>query len=934
MILRGKKGGGSSSTPTRKPDTLRSEDTLEVILALGEGEWKGLVEGGKSFYVGDTPLLNAEGELNFGDFEMLFFPGSGVNEVIRPVLGGISNSTNVGVELLNQTPVVRTGQTTDIDYIDIRLVVQALYLAKENGDTLENTLQLEIVYKPTSSDVWQTAYFNVAAPPTLGVPGGNYIRESGDGLSFYSPPSAAPQFTREVPRLYWQGSAPSGVFNRSVWFDNSGALIVVKQWQTDQWVTLSTQDVAGQGWSFAYGDDTVDVYVGTTGKTVGGNKYDSADGVFNSTVWLSSTQNRPLIWIGGAWVDINPYAPSAAYVPPGTVGSGSILTIRGKTTSTYVKEIQIPVQRVNDTYDIRITKISKDPGQDGDTENFIVVQWESFQEVKAGDLEFPNTACVHLVGVASGQFNGVPEFSGIYDGMIINVPSNYDPVTRTYTGIWDGTWKREYSNNPAYIWNDLQVNDRYGRSAYFPVTPNKWDVYEAGVYCDEPVPDGKGGTQPRWTFNQYITDAQGVKELSRYLAGTFTGIYGDDTNGGVGLRVDKERAASAIFTRENVTEGLFTYSFADVSVRYNDVTVSWVNPDLFYNEDRVRVKDDAHIAKYGRIPTDIVAFGCRDRAEAVRRGRAALIAATTEFTTVEFKTNRQAQQLDLYDTILISDPTLGYGVSGRVKSYGNADKTIWNLFEPIYLEVGVTYTVNVAVPNPTYPADATNALMVVSRSLDASQPRGLVNQLILAGGALSLPDYAVYSLEAAGYLGLPKPFRVLSIVETDGNADDVTITALEINRAKWDYIDNGTLGDPPVYSAFLTNQADAPKNLRVFESTRLIDGVEKTVLTLKWDRGDNPAVRQFRVHMKRNNGPMTDLGLTTLTEWEFADPPLGDYIFYVASRTLSGVEGQPVSFAYSFIGDAVPLKNPLNLRVQDGVNDTTFDVKSPVLIWD
>jgi len=459
---------------------------------------------------------------------------------------------------------------------------------------------------------------------------------------------------------------------------------------------------------------------------------------------------------------------------------GDDITISGKTTSTYAKEIRQAVERINEPYEIRVTKLSSE----NTTSYFADMTWESYQEIIQQRPSYPNTAIAHLVGEASDQFSSIPNFKGIYKGLLVKVPSNYDPITRLYLGIWDGTFNVAWTDNPAWILYDFIMNDRYGiKSYYSDINLDKYDVYEAGVWCDEMVPDGKGGTQPRYTFNSYITEPRSGKELAKYIAGSFNATFFDDLNGKAYLRVDKDDSANHIFQPENTFDGGFEYSYVDVSTRYNDITVTFRNPDLDWVVDRRRVFDQELIDKNGRIPLDFVAVGCIDEHEAIRRTQHKLITANTEVCLVNFTTNRLGQFVNVFDTILVADPDMGYSVTGRIDSVSGDGLTI-NLRDQVYIELGVEYDLQIVQSDGA----------MVTIPVSSSQASGYTNEITLAGALnLSLiPENTTFSLQNSVNVGLPRPFRVLSVEEDDGHPDKYKISGININRNKWYDADNVT----------------------------------------------------------------------------------------------------------------------------------------------
>ncbi len=626
-----KGGGGGGSQPVRTPDNLRSKDTVELVLAIGEGPMFGLEDGSKSFNVGETPLQNANGEYNFKTFQLNVHQGNDVEDPIVFALGGQSSNQPVNVSLATGTPVTRQTVTPLINFIQIRLNISQL-LKSTNDGTFNNSITFRIEYKASSSATWIKLY-------------------------------------------------------------------------------------------------------------------------------------------------------------------GQDITLTGKTSGNYAKEFKFAVPKITGNYDIRITKITAE-----NTEELISnIAWESFQEIISDDSTYNNTCLAHLVVEASDQFTSIPQFSGVYKGRIVKVPANYDPIAKTYTGSWDGTWQLAWSDNPAWCLYDFVMNERYGIKNYYEsIEFDKYDVYEAAKWCDEKVPDGKGGMHARYTFNMVISEPRSGKELARYIAGSFNSTFFDDLNNKAFLRVDKDDDAVFIFTPECIGSDGFEYSYTDVTSRVNDITVTFVNPNLNWKEDRRRVFNQTLIDKYGRIPEDFIAVGCTNEQEALRRAWLRLITATTETCIVRFTTNRLGGFVNPFDVILVSDEDMGYGISGRIKSISEDMQSI-ELRDPIYLEVGVVYSVTIGLKDGSK-----------FKAAIANQVPGYNTTLEFNGDLPdNIPDRAVFSLEADGVIGLPRPFRVMKVDEVDGSPDTFTIEAISINRNKWYDSDNITDSGVIQYSA-LPNPFNPP----------------------------------------------------------------------------------------------------------------------------
>lgn len=472
------------------------------------------------------------------------------------------------------------------------------------------------------------------------------------------------------------------------------------------------------------------------------------------------------------------------------IGTDGRFKLSGTVMGNTVKEFRIGVPHIDEPYEIRITKLSDDQNNESASN---IISWESFQEGYFSNVSFPNTALAHIYFQHSNQISSIPSFYGIYKLKKIRVPSNYNPETREYTGTWDGTFKIAWSDNPAWCLYDFVMNDRYGVNAYSPVNLDKWDCYEAGQWCDEMVSDGFGGLQPRYTCNLVQTQATNGREFAIYMASLFNGVLVEPSTGYLRLFVEKESEAVFLFTPENVTEQGFSYSFTSPETRYNDIKVSFTNPDLNWEADTRRVYNQADIDINGRVTYDFIAVGCIREGEAMRRAQYKLSTSLNEKMTVTFTTNRQAQSLSNFDVILIADPVLGYSLPGRVKSISNDRKKIY-LRDSIYLEAGIPYKIQFNTPEGLY-----------ENEIDPLSGTGRLTEFTVKDVLPeNLPELAAFTISGSERSGTPKPFRIIAISEVDGNPDNYSITALEIHRGKWADADNLDISQMENYSGLLS----------------------------------------------------------------------------------------------------------------------------------
>ena len=898
-------GSGGRKSYHRTSDNLFSTDIVEVLLGVSEGPIKGLANGPQSFLIDDTPLQSPDGENNFDEFELHIREGSEEGEEIVSRMGGFGSSITVNTELETNTPVVRQGQQTKIDYIDIRLVVNRLYREDDQGN-YEHSGQVRIEYKRTSESVWHSAQTNSMDPPPS-------LANLWYGLTSIAKTSPSPG-DRYV---YWQNSPPTGnIDSNSLWFDkdndNRPYRRVNDVWQQIS-ATKSAQPITNLiYWSWTETDaqgrqKTVRAFISPTLHPSSPNQGD---------VWLK--ENSALIFNGSTWINAGSSFTRWNPLP----GGNGIVTIKGKTTAPYVKELRIPVNRIDDdTYMVRVTKLSPP----NTTKQFFDIVWESFQEVKAQTFQFPGLATTQLVARASEQFSSIPQFSGIYEGRIVRVPSNYDPEARTYNGVWDGTWKLAYTNNPAFVLYDLVMNNRYGMNAYYPIELNKWDVYDAGQWCDQRRADGK----PRFTFNHLIQDPMGGREAIDYVAGVFGGRFFDDGNGFGTIKIDRDTEPVAIFSPENVEDGLFVYSFTEISSRYNDITVTFINPDLNWAEDRRRIYDQDHIDRYGRIPLNFIAVGCIDEAEAIARARYKLITGISEKRIVNFKTNRQGLYLSPYDVVLIADDEMAGGLHGRV--YEVTGKDSFSLREPLFLEPGYNYRVVFQLIDPE-----SGQFRVYKYDL-AQGLSGTITDVVVDGTLPELPEKAVFAIETTDGKDAPRAFRITSITEVDGDPDKVEITAVEINRAKWAYVDGHVYNPSETIIEYEVRSKHKPApvpsaTVRPIRTQRA--GKDVVDLILEWEPSPSTLVQKYRVLVSRNGNPPYMLAELSALTFEWKEVPPGEYVFSIVAVTAYNRESEPLLIEHRLVGDYRALDPVTGLRLLDEPLDDIYERLSPTLIWD
>ena len=410
-------------------------------------------------------------------------------------------------------------------------------------------------------------------------------------------------------------------------------------------------------------------------------------------------------------------------------------------------------------------------------------------------FRYPNTSLFGLK-IGAENFSAVPKVAIDMLGVKIKIPTNYDPIARSYSGIWNGVFKTEYSNNPAWIFYDLLTNSRYGCGQFISESQvDRYSLYSIAQYCDELVPDGKGGTEPRLTFNAYVTDRGEAYDVLNSLAAAFRGML-YFAEGSVVAIQDRPKGISKIFSPANVLQEVddsgnvttppFQYEGTARKARKTVALVSWNDPDDSYKSKIEYVEDAPGMLRYGYHETEVRAFGTTSQGQAQRVGRWILITNQLETETVTFKTGTEGFFVLPGEIIGIADPAKGgkrYG--GRVVS-ATVSEII--LDQEFTITAGKSYSLSTMLPNGTLETKT-----VTNAPGDSS--------IITVSPAFSIAPESgapwVMQEDAEGI----RTFRVISLTENDGK---VTVLASLYDETKFTTTDNATILSKPRVSLATT----------------------------------------------------------------------------------------------------------------------------------
>ena len=565
------------------------------------------------------------------------------------------------------------------------------------------------------------------------------------------------------------------------------------------------------------------------------------------------------------------------------------ITIKGKTTSQYLASVvvdNLPPRPFN----IRMRRMTPDSTTD-QLQNKTL--WSSYTEIIDVKQCYPNTALVG-VQVDSEQF-GSQQVSRNYHlrGRILQVPSNYNPQTRQYSGIWDGTLKPAYSNNMAWCLWDMLTHPRYGMGKRLGAADvDKWALYVIGQYCDQSVPDGFGGTEPRITCNAYLTTQRKAWDV---LSDFCSAMRCMPVWNGQTLTFVQDRQSDKVWTynRSNVVmpdDGApFRYSFSALKDRHNAVEVNWIDPNNGWETATELVEDTQAIARYGRNVTKMDAFGCTSRGQAHRAGLWLIKTELLETQTVDFSVGAEGLRHVPGDVIEICDDDYaGISTGGRVLAVNSQTRTL---------------TLDREI---TLPSSGTTLISLVDGS---GNPVSVEVQSVTDGVKVkvsrvpdSVAEYSVWGLK------LPtlrqRLFRCVSIRENDDGTYAITAVqhvpekeAIVDNGAHFDGDQSGTVnGVTPPAVQHLTAEVTADSGeyqvLARWDTPKVVKGVSFLLrLTVAADDGSERLVSTAR---------------TTETTYRFRQLALGRYTLTVRAVNAWGQQGDPASVSFRIAAPAAP----------------------------
>lgn len=572
--------------------------------------------------------------------------------------------------------------------------------------------------------------------------------------------------------------------------------------------------------------------------------------------------------------------------------------IEGKTMSGYDRSRRIDLPAFNERVLLRVRRLT-DSTSARVTD---LIKMQSYAEVVDAKFRYPLTGLVYVEFDSELFPNALPNISIKKKWKIINVPSNYDPISRTYSGSWDGTWKKAWSNNPAFVLYDLITNQRYGLDQReLGIALDKWSIYECAQYCDQMVPDGKGGTEPRYLCDVVIQSQVEAYQLVRDICSIFRGM--SFWNGeSLSIVIDKPRDASYIFTNDNVVNGEFTYTFASEKSMYTQCNVTFDDEQNMYQQDVEGVFETEAALRFGYNSTSITAIGCTRRSEANRRGRW-ILKTNVKSTTVNFATGLEGMIPTVGDVIVVSDnfwsSALTLNLSGRLMEVNGLQ-----VFTPFKVDARAGDRILVNKPDGK----------PVGRTIARVSDDGKTLTLNTTFGFDVQPD-TIFAIERTDIA--QQRYVVTGITKGDGDEEfTYNITAVEYDPNKYDEIDYGVNIDDRPTSIVQPDILPAPQNVKIESYSRVVQGASVETMHVSWDKVEYASL--YEMQWRKDNGNWNNTPRTANKETEVEGIYAGNYHVRVRSVAANGsASGWSAIVSAGLTGKVGEPEKPINLTASD-----------------
>jgi predicted phage tail protein len=803
---------------TEAPNTLKSRAKFHVIDIVSEGPIKGLAEGTKSIYLDNTPIRTSSGSLNFKTFkdwtDLIILPRAFLPDQTSDISSGFSTSMateSVNAKVTKDVPegsgsgdgsVSREIENPNLDAIRVTLRVPALfYNNPSNGDTLGTEVEFKISVQAHDGNFKAINNSSAWTPWAIG----ETMPAEARGLHVKAEITQDASQIGLSKHIYFQFSK----FNGATWGD----------WKA--WNTFSVPSASPSASEMGYW--SLDRWT------------DSSAKVLESTV-----TNLPLGIYRVRVLGINCTATIVLQEQFGDFSS----TISGKCVAPYDASFVVPLPPGGSPWTVKVERITDDRVESNYNDDLF---WLSYTELLYEKFAWPYLAGFELT-LDAEDFSSLPERAYDIYGLLISIPSNYNPYARTYTGVWDGTFIEEWSDNPAWILFDLVKKKRYGLGDDIPesyLDTLKWTLYSIAQYCDEQVTVDGDITEPRYTCSVCINSQQEAYDLLNTIVSTFRGML---YPAGDGLVAVADRLTDPVINigPANVIDGIFTYQGPARKTIHTAAYVTWNNPDDGYRLNTSLYEHREGIRQYGYRIDKINAIGACSKSLALRLAKWKILTEVMAPDTVTYRASFDHLNVMPSDIVNISDPAYtSEELIGRIKSITNDSEnsnTIFELDRSVVRIGNDESLLQLTLPDQTI------------LSLDVS----VVSTA--TGDEITVPTASVTTMPNVGAIWLlsketvrPRMWRVFHISEAEPNIYEVSASLVE--PTKWDLIENGWNFEPADYTGFPSGEMPPPVGVYHSEFLKKSGSSIVCCVNLSWSRPNDARASLFRAEYRKENEP-------------------------------------------------------------------------------
>lgn len=840
---------------TEAPNTLRSRAKYRIVDMISEGPIVGLAEGLQSIYLNGTPLQASNGSLNFKTFQEAtdlrilprpVYPDSQPNQYGLFSTGTVSEATEtVNTKVTKDSPegsgsgdgsVIRTITDADLDELRVTLRIPALFVQDTTtGDSVGSSIDFKI---------------SVAADGGAFVP----INTSSQWISWATAETQDGATGFSVKSRLWidilnRLTAKSAVFQYA---KKTG-----ETWGS--WVTFKTVAYPGQSPSSDKNSYWNSQNYFTTGyRDVEASVSNLEPGIYK--IQIVATNVSPTI------------TSKQQFVP-------AFSTITGKCVAPYDASYVVPLPKGGAPWTVKVERLTNDNIGSNYQDD---LYWLSYTEVIFEKFAWTNLAGFELI-LNADDFDSIPERAYDVFGLMISIPSNYDPYNRTYSGIWDGTFQTNWTDNPAWILYDLIKNKRYGLGENIPesyLETLKWSLYSIAQYCDENITIADEISEPRYTCSCVINSQQEAYDLLNTIVSTFRGMLYPV---GEGLMAVADRLTDPVINvgPANVIDGMFVYRGPARRTIHTAAYVTWNNPDDGYKLNTALYENQEGIARYGYKIDKINAVGACSKSLAIRLAKWKILTEVMAPDTVTYRASFDHLNVMPGDIINVSDPAYtSEELIGRILSItDNEDSTHTVELDRSVARIGGDESIlQLTLPNQTI------------LSIDVS----VVSTT--TGTEIIVPSAELTTMPVAGAMWLlsketvrPRMWRVFNIEEAEKNIYEVSASL--VDPEKWDEIEGTHNFEPADYTAFPSGELPAPTGLAHSEFLKQSGNSIVCCVNLSWTAPDDARAAFYRAEYRKGTEPWksTEPVLCQNPSIDVFDIEPGTYDFRVQAQDGTGL---------------------------------------------